>query len=334
MVAAALAAMTVGAYAEEEEETSGAYVYDLSISVKTTKGKAGKSAKTDYNYYGKGADGWWYNDEEFTTGPWAYIKTANKGSAAGKHGPWTIEQKAVDALDFADQMELAGILEPYTDLDPSDNGGAWCLRIKWLIPAECYRVSTSKSLKAYAITDSCCESQADGEGLGWQFVLFAKSSWALNNIVQLWEDGEDAKTCYGTLTFDFLYRIGGVGEKATKVEGYATSEFKEDYGAFAGGNLKMAGQGSFDKKNGLMKSISGNVAGYLGASSCPANCCESDYAFAYDCDGVEIIGELIGMTIEEINEELKAIPTAAYGSWSLKYNASATKKLNKAFFEE
>ena len=326
MVAAALAAMTVGAYAEEEDELTSAYVYDLSISVKTTKGKAGKDSKTDYNYYGKGADGWWYDDDEFTTGPWAFIVSPNSKSDAKKHGPFTIKQADINKLPYTAQQDLAEILEPYTDLDPSDNGGAWCLRIKWLIPAECYRVSASKSLKAYAISDSCCAEDA------WAFLLFAKTAH-LNNLVQMYQEGVDAVNCYGAMAFNFLYRIGGVRENATKVEGFANAEFKADYGALAGGYLAMAGQGSFDKKNALVKNISGNVAGYLGASSCPANCCESDYAFAYDCNGDEIIGDITEMTIDEINDALKAIPTAAYGSWSLKYNASATKKLNKYLWD-
>ena len=305
MVAAALAAMTVGAYAGVADAYN---VYDLSISVKTTTGKAGSAShETEYSYYGKGeATDWWYNDDEFKTGgPFDEILVKNSKSDAKKHGEYTIKQKAIDGLTLEKQEMLKELLEDYRDHDPEDNGGAWCLRIKWPIPAACYRASASKSLKAYAISDSCCAED-------WKFDVYAKSA-SLNNFILLWKDSKTVN--YGTIDFSFLYRIGGIEEKATKVEGFAVADFVG--GAFKDGSLWMAGQGCFDKKNALVKNVSGNVAGYLGASVCPLNCCESPYAYAYDCEGNDIDGI-----------ELGTIHTAAYGTWSLKYNASATKKLN------
>ena len=110
-----------------------------------------------------------------------------------------------------------------------------------------------------------------------------------------------------------------IGKKANQYELAGTAEF--DFPADDIGQkytLTFAGFGSYDQKNERVTSVSGNFAGLqtppkyaktgCGGEKCPSadwwNCCPLAYAGAPDDASV------------------------AYGSWSVKYNSSATKKFD------
>ena len=81
--------------------------------------------------------------------------------------------------------------------------------------------------------------------------------------------------------------------------------------------VKFAGFGGYDKKRGRITSVSGNFAGlqtpprYNGTVTGLAKCPPADY---WDCQ-----------TLTYANDAMHA--SVAYGTWSVKYNSSASKKL-------
>lgn len=76
--------------------------------------------------------------------------------------------------------------------------------------------------------------------------------------------------------------------------------------------VTAAGFGTFDTKNDRFTKISGNFAGVAQAPFCTAKCAQDTAAYGFGmCDGIE--DEFDGQTI-------------AYGTWSLTYNKSLSKK--------
>jgi len=117
------------------------------------------------------------------------------------------------------------------------------------------------------------------------------------------------------IDFDFGFRFGAVSfAKATKVE--VLAKWENDYEGFA-----VAGQGTWADKLGKndgvcvggVKNISGNIVGWLANSEC-RNCCDyPKYARCFDfCEG-------------EIYDS-EDVPTAAFGTWSLKFNSKQSFK--------
>lgn len=78
------------------------------------------------------------------------------------------------------------------------------------------------------------------------------------------------------------------------------------------GEFCAAGMGSVDTKKGIVKSISGDIVGAIEAPDCDCDC--DDFRFGAICEDADI---------------LDGGNTVAYGSWSLKYNSSISKKLVK-----
>ena len=76
--------------------------------------------------------------------------------------------------------------------------------------------------------------------------------------------------------------------------------------------VTAAGFGTFDTKNDRITKISGNFAGVAQAPFCSAKCADPTAAYGFGmCDAIE--DEFDGQTI-------------AYGTWSLTYNKSLSKK--------
>lgn len=102
-----------------------------------------------------------------------------------------------------------------------------------------------------------------------------------------------------------------IGKKGTELEAVGRIWDKDQDG------LAFAGFGKYDLKNKRVKSVSGNFAGTLAnyaASKC-VQIGQVDYDICTDND---------------FSYDLTLIPTAAYGTWSIKYNSSLSKKLAKA----
>jgi hypothetical protein len=118
----------------------------------------------------------------------------------------------------------------------------------------------------------------------------------------------DAKTkCLdeeAAIEWDILQTFG---KKFDKVEAMI-------YLATADGEFFAAGMGSVDTKKEIVKSISGNIVGAVACDETCLDCCDEDFRFGSVCEDADIL--------DEEN-------TVAYGSWSLKYNSSLSKKLLK-----
>lgn len=81
-------------------------------------------------------------------------------------------------------------------------------------------------------------------------------------------------------------------------------------------DIKFAGFGSYDTKKNYIKSLSGSFAGTLENELIGSACTVGAGGYAiYDCMAYVYAA---------------GVPTAAYGSWSIKYNKSASKKVAKA----
>ena len=77
--------------------------------------------------------------------------------------------------------------------------------------------------------------------------------------------------------------------------------------------LKFAGLGSYDTKNGRVKNVSGNVAGWVTGDPTIETC---DFLFAFVADPCDYFNSLCEDAVAGDGTE----QLAAYGSWSLKYS--------------
>ncbi len=272
MIAAALAAMVGGAYADT--------AYTFNASLKTTVGKSGK-VTTTYNL-GEDAGGvFWYADSTVTnlmvTMP-TYFTTKRVG---GRTIP------ALSNLAKRDNAWLVANIAPLAATYNKKSAGKWCETLK-VTDEGCYRVAGTKKFKAVVSgSDFCCSE--------------------LTTLA----DGGDALS----ITSSLAQRFGGLTyEKAKKAElvGNVTGEGIEE--------LYIAGQGSIGKvldsndmsQNDGITSISGNAVGILVAPECEYCCSDNQAAVAFLCSD----------NPGDVN-----LPTAAFGTFSLKYNAKATKGL-------
>lgn len=111
-----------------------------------------------------------------------------------------------------------------------------------------------------------------------------------------------------------------IGKTATQYELAGTAKFATvdgDVGPTYTYELTFAGFGSYAKKNGRITSVSGNFAGlqtpprYNGTVTGLAKCPPADY---WICD-----------TLVYAEDPMAA--SVAYGTWSIKYNSAASKRL-------
>lgn len=271
MIAAALAAMVGGAYADT--------AYTFNASLKTTVGKSGK-VTTTYNL-GEDAGGvFWYADSTVTN----LMATQATYFTTKRVGGRTIP--ALSNLAKRDNAWLVANIAPLAATYNKKSAGKWCETLK-VTDEGCYRVTGTKKFKAVVSgSDFCCSE--------------------LTTIA----DGGDALS----ITSALAQRFGGLTyEKAKKAEILAD---------VAGSNcgFYIAGQGSIGKVldsndmslNDGITSISGNAVGVLAAPECEYCCTDNQPAIAFVC------GDDAGDV---------SLMTAAYGTFSIKYNAKATKDL-------
>ena len=115
---------------------------------------------------------------------------------------------------------------------------------------------------------------------------------------QLFWIASDKIILQDTMEVDHLYRIGKKNEKV---------EFAANYGA-----LRLAGTGTFDAKSMKVKKVSGNVAGlWVG----PLDCSDDSGAICPNYDLCDPDPEA-----PQVDE------TVAYGTFTVKYNSSLSKK--------
>ena len=188
-----------------------------------------------------------------------------------------------EKADFAASVNFDGVDCDYNVPEMYKNKETWCATFKFTeVNEDCYRVAGSRKLKGIVLAD-CCDT--------WEFVA------------------ADFDLVDDEITVALLYRFGGVSlKKASKVE------FAAEIGDFAAdgiGSWALAGQGAYDVKNGYIKNISGNIVGILDNPDCET-CCDYDVdAGVFECEDDDDVLTLWNDTPDG---------TAAYGSWSLKYN--------------
>lgn len=271
MIAAALAAMVGGAYADT--------AYTFNASLKTTVGKSGK-VTTTYNL-GEDAGGvFWYDDTAVVT------LTTNAANAA-YFTTKKIGSKTVLALSSAAKKDngwLSQYIVPLAATYNEKSAGKWCETFK-VTEEGCYRVAGTEKIKDIVVGDICCEDLT----------------------------GQDPDL--GLSLDSRVQRFGGLT--------YATAKKAEILADVAGSNCGffIAGQGSIGKVlddadldtpvEGVT-SLSGNIVGYLAAPECEYCCTDNQPAIAFVC------GDDAGDV---------SLMTAAYGTFSIKYNAKATKDL-------
>lgn len=170
------------------------------------------------------------------------------------------------------------------------------------------RVPGSLAIQGYVYyCDNCCdafESGTAGATLGGVDTFYMTKPF------------KDTFT-QADITIDFGHIIG---TKATQYEtkGLATFKSKDPSVTYT---LTFAGLGSFDKNNKVVKSVSGNFAGtaaspyYVGKGVCEP----ADY---WLCDPLPAV-----MTYACAASDA----SVAYGTWSVKYNSSASKKYKDGY---
>ena len=322
MIAAAVAAMIGGAYAD--------IAYDFSASVKTTKAKAG-SATTKKAQIGQDASGnWWYNDAVFTVNATdsnyldygAYQKVVKLNAATG------VGTLQASKLDNAGKAALATALETTYNVPEIYKGKQkWCATWTYKVDGTCVRAKGSEKITtSYTVIGDCCASE---------ITPATPETWA-----------EDV-AYIGDLTFLTFYRFGAsIGSKCTNVEavGYIGAE---GVGATAYTTIPafaIAGQGTWgalkasDKTttDGL-KTLSGNIVGIWYEAQCEVCCGADASSLAYSCDLTAhnitgytdidgILGDDTHMGLADINGE-DQWGTAAFGTFTIKFNAKNSNSL-------
>ena len=295
MIAAAVAAMIGGAYAEG---------YDFTASVKTTKGKEG-SAKTTYRV-GVGQDDtgtYWWKDLA-STYMWEtekeakrYIqKLSNDEKAAFAVLELGFDPTVLDNHPAPANKSVDGTTD-YNYQEYYKGKWQWCYTFKFTVKDEdCFRVPGSAKLKGIVWMDECC-------GV-WEFVDYDFGITLLDDDPGDWTS---------EISHPLLYRIGGVSlAKANKVE--VTGTFGDGGTGYVGdtiGTFAYAGQGAYDTKYGRISSISGNIVGVLDNPNCEECCDDNQIAIVFECEDDD---DWITSYTDMPNG------TAAFGTFSLKYN--------------
>ena len=266
-------------------------VYTFTASVKTTKAKDGKSTATYY----LGTDGstMWYADASL-----ASYKDANGNFTNTTY--FTTKKvggQTVPALTSAAKKNYAWLKATIVPLAATYNqksGNKWCETIK-VTDEGCYRVAGSKKVTDLVYGDICCEALTGYQTEKYDGDYDVDASSGLTQF-------------FGGLTYD----------KATKAEIFAEVTGVGITTAYIAGQGKVGkiidnDNGTLSTTNGI-SSISGNIVGVIEGPECEYCCTVPPTidAVAFECGNTKADGTL---------------DTAAYGTWSLKYNAKETKEL-------
>ena len=293
MIAAAVAALVGGAFADT--------AYTFTASVKTTVGKAGKTTTTYYLGMDDGG-AFWYNDAGETEpgaqegDPEVIIRKSIVQLKADKLNYFTtktVNGRTIDCLSNEAKKDYTWLKEnivPLTFIYDQKSANKWCETFK-VVDEGCYRVAGTKKFKAIVSGEALCCS----------------------DLVSV----EDEDTVV-SITPSLTQRFGGLTYATAKKAEVIADVTVADNARVADG--KIAGQGSIgkvlDSEEGEtymgITSLSGNFVGELDAPVCVNCCTDPTPAIAFDCD--DEIGDV-------------ALTTAGYGTFSIKYNAKATKAL-------
>jgi len=177
--------------------------------------------------------------------------------------------------------------------------------------SECVAWREIVSKKVNGVIWSCvcdCDADLDADSVlqvtpvWWDYTTVAADAQG-NQYFWIAKDKYDLSD-KSLMTFTFLGRIGKDNKKV------------EAYGTFGAG-ISFAGFGTY--ASGRVSKISGNAAGYWGAPYDCASYNADDGVFTDDCPAYQLCDPT--QALEDFST------TAAYGTFSVKYNASKSKKL-------
>ena len=183
-----------------------------------------------------------------------------------------------------------------------------------------WRAVTTK--KVYGVIWSCmcsCYEDLDGNTLDGSTLQLPQTLWdgeddTLETSTQFFWMPSEKYRLDSLMTFNFLGRIGAANGKV------------EAYGTFGDG-IKFAGFGTFGQIR--VKKITGAAAGCWGA---PYNCVgtwdetEGKWIYDMDCPAYKTCDPKIGNEVDDYST------TAAYGTFSVKFNATKSAKLANGTF--
>lgn len=261
--------------------------YTFTASVKTTVGKAGKT--TTYYYLGVNDDGdkFWYQDNAIAGTEGASYADGQMFLMPRYFAEKTINGRTIPCLSAEGKADIEWLKT-------------------YIIPLQA--TYGNKSAKKWCESGKFVEEGCYRVAGTKKFTAIVKGDVCCEAL----KDEDDAEV----LAFTLTQRFGSLSyQTAKKVEIYGT----------AMDTFTLAGQGSVGKvlvyddgedefatEDLGITSISGYLVGKLAAPDC-VNCCSlPDAAVAFTCDD------------PTPNDTLE---TAAYGTFSLKYNAKATKAL-------
>lgn len=243
MIAAAVAAFAGGAFAAN-------YVYDFSATLKTTKGKSGKSPITVQLGVDATGTNFWYTDSTITN----FLDDTKK--IGGVYVP-TISDAQMKT-NLAAQAAVKAIVTNYNN----KSAGQWCATWKWT-DTGCYRTAGSVKLSDVLEQADCCVATYNLTN-AYSLIQYAGTATAI---------GTPLAQMFGSLD----------AAKANKVEIFAQAILNTAATEVFSGWL--AGQGTRAQKNNkyYISTLSGNIVGTLPAPVCPNCCTLPTPAWAFDC---------------------------------------------------
>ena len=316
MIAAAAAAMVGGVYADLTDLGTAGTAYNATITLKTTVGKA-KMATIQY-YLGANAAGtaMWYQDAaiantittDLANNTAGFVHKFALKKISGKDVPCLTAAGKNDAATLRLVKALATTDKTGKNADGATYGyksaGKWCDTFSEK-DEFCYRTAGTVKTSGILLDDCCAAGIVGAAGTGFVHV-FGGESLANSKKVEIYVDDIIAAGAVvfekdGVTLADVTDNLkNGRVINVLAIAGQGTyGRVKENDGA---GNLTDA--------NGIL-SVSGNAVGTCDSALCTSCCIAGGIAQnVWDCD-----------------TELPAVnmDTAAYGTFSLKYNAAFTK---------
>ena len=316
MIVAAVAAMTVTGFADN---------YKFTATLKTTAAKQGKEGKTATQNFGynSASDEYWYENAEFKAGGnfVDLVSTTKKKKGGQTYTIFTIKQADVNKMAVEDQAALQAVLAGYTEKKAGED---YCLKLYFKTPAVCYRAPVTKKFEGLlSCTGDCCAYGTDPEQeASFQSLDFV---WLTDKTDKI-DIIEAADGSANNVEWKFGYRINTTFDAAKTVEGCLmmslwtdeTADWSDSFGdwgdATEGINyFALAGQGTFDAKNDVIKCFNGKMVGVLPPPQC--GCCDHEKdARVYSCTGAEAYD--YGTVDSPVNP---SVGTAAFGDFSINY---------------
>ena len=315
MIAAASAAMISGGYAGIVSPSADVFVgspdvvYDVTLSLKTTKGvSASKGAKVTLNLGENALGQFWYDAVEQTgeafTNYWQAVMTTKR--VGGKTIP-AIDKRAVQALGL--EIDFGEALAPVATAYNRRSAGKWCDTYSYTPDGLCYRSASSLKLQGL-YRQECCN---DGSFLQDQ-LLYRFGSMTSARATKVEYVGDISFNIAGGHLFD----------QNLRETNYFLVDDANTFGA--SGAFAAAGQGTFGRVtvNGgagnrystdIIKTLSGSVAGMLDNTDCEFCCASAVPAVCFDV-----------CTNTMFDDNNPPVGTAAYGTFTVKVNQTETNR--------